>query len=123
MNIKFRIWDGTSFIYQDQINWIDLNNKCASVFDAYSEDGNKIIDIADRLNQYTDLKDRNGVEIYTGDIIWILNDTPQIIALDKGIVEMINGCWQVDGCSLYSSYKTLVVGNIYENPEMIDEIN
>ena len=61
------------------------------------------------LMQYTGLKDKNGKEIYEGDIVkyedWL---TPEIISMDNyNILDAIS-CRAVE-----------IIGNTYENPELL----
>jgi hypothetical protein len=68
--------------------------------------------------QYTDLKDRNGKEIYEGDIIVFDESMP---------IEMDRGCWTCKRKGKASmllfgvNEQSEVIGNIYENPELLDE--
>lgn len=70
------------------------------------------------IMQYTGLKDRNGKEIYEGDIILFNNfgDT-----LDKVVYSP--GCFHTSGGGyLLDEIREIeVIGNIYENPELLEE--
>lgn len=121
--IKFRgkttkgKWLYGDFIHQDKFNYamIKQDNYTACVDE-------------DTVGQYTGLKDKNGVEIYEGDIVNCY-DRNFIVEFRKergGFFPFACG----DGCGccedeVISSYgletSAKVIGNIYDNPKLLME--
>jgi uncharacterized phage protein (TIGR01671 family) len=118
--IKFRAWDSKNKLMLNPDENND-NNLCVPCCD-YN------YDYAEYL-QYTGLKDCDGIEIYEGDIIkFFYNENKvykKIIKFECGMfITTFDG---ISGNSLYSTCtrvnhpKMYIIGNIYENPELLLE--
>lgn len=136
--IKFRAWDLENGKWIDPI-YIRINCD-GSVYQwmeasipQYSEWGlNKNI----RLVQFTGLHDKNGNEIYEGDILLDLHNKYELVVryglgqMDSGIYEYIgfytdlakDGTQTEDSWMLPQNCKnTVVIGNIFQNAELVGE--
>ena len=116
-HIKFRAWDKGIGV---MLSAKDIKVVAA---DRPSENDNFV------LMQYTGLKDRNGVEVYEGDILKVANgsgngvirfETYEIKCFPKGF-NLPYFCWKSDGSddSDWSHYCE-VIGNIYEHSHLLD---
>lgn len=83
------------------------------------------------VGQYTGLTDKNGTKIFEGDIVKITDDNDNTDFSDGGIgnVEFICGLWYVSGkpqnglWDLMQGYYCEVIGNIHDNPELLEGTN
>lgn len=126
-NIKFRVWDGEQFRDDFML--------CEG--EVITQDENGELEIVDWiLMQYTGLEDKNGKEICEGDIVEQYFSAPW----DEEIPILINGVITLgdpfDGCFCFVDNKAdntsclyeignekgcgRIIGNIYENPELLN---
>jgi hypothetical protein len=101
--IKFRAWDKNKKEMFDPVGEMDLNN--------------------DGVMQYTGLKDKNGKDIYEGDVLKIEKEPNAEVIYGNGsfVGKEVNG-WDpmADYFPLCGNIKTAeVIGNKFENPELL----
>ena len=136
--IKFRAWD------KKEKKWVHID----TIF--FSSEGNieqySVTEIQDtpasycvhkehlELIQYTGLKDKNGKEIYEGDIVEykttdgfdendLYKEKRTIIYIDGAFspIYLSTRCLHTDEDKLLICKNIEVIGNIYENPELLKE--
>jgi uncharacterized phage protein (TIGR01671 family) len=132
--MKFRVWCKNENSWESHGCFLDQHGN------AYQYNGKDMFPLRQEthiVQFYTGLKDKNGKEIYEGDIVfersWWWG--PGYVVLNKGSVGPCNSpcvmSWvtsknidnpESDFCSnLWEFDKIEVIGNIYENPELLNK--
>ncbi len=126
--IKFRIWDGSKMEYSVLAGAMGVvyvnpanggvnprDTACITPFNTIYPDGIEVM-------QYTGILDKNGKEIYEGDIVGINEPT---ISCDNMQVIFRNGSFLCgrQGYIPYDLWRQrkgcTVIGNIHDNPELV----
>ena len=124
--IKFRAFDKKdnemfySSMYQDK------TSMAYGLSNFLSECG----DIEDTLMQYTGLKDKNGVEIYENDIVKFIPSGEYGKVTTFGKSQNLGIEWENSRTAFFTpmfylgcEFELEIIGNIYENPELLEKEN
>ena len=121
--IKFRVWDTQLYVMYTDEKDNSLGNAHEPLWRLECKRGGKISYPLGIIMQYTGLKDKNGKEIYEGDILTIITEKPMIV---KWSDKFASWCLYRDGWMFAHWFgescqpeQCIVIGNIYENPELI----
>lgn len=135
--IKFRVWDKAKhrMLGVDQLAF-GPNGELVSIYSDgpdFSNDSDALMGEKPDLNeavlmQYVGLEDKNGRKIYEGDIVHTGKDNIGDPEPMVGKVIMREGSWLIENekkqeaVDLFSEITSReVIGNIFENPEMLEE--
>lgn len=129
--IKFRAWwkHINTMQYFDTLAFLNFDDDVLMYQEIPEEVPHGIgrIDNTQILMQYTGLKDKNGTEIYEGDVVKGRYYAGYNIGI-KGIIGnvswtsasfKVNGVKQYEGTRVGLDWSFEVIGNIYEHPELL----
>lgn len=134
MRPKFRVWVkiGKRMVFSDDILDIDYENKEIVTQQVYFVNGLPddrdiyCYDFDDiEFMQSTGLVDKNGKEIFEGDIVKMAKDVYSEPTYYE-VVRHRGGAYRLEskqhGCELWLRHTDCeVVGNVYENPELLED--
>lgn len=126
---RFRAWDGKKMYYDIQNAYDGHEGLPEDSFGLFLGEANfcRVPTAEYEVMQFADLHDKNGKEIYEGDLIkwlgWEVREGRQIRPERKYVLGGTEG-WITDlyhTRNLVESNGTVeVIGNIYENPELLE---
>lgn len=137
MTVRYRAWISEADTMTNDLKGIDFENETVVLKKYYWEDGFPVeeevfeVEIGNAiLMQSTGLKDKNGKEIFEGDVVQFEDcyEVSDSLYINTGIIEWCQGGFHVtnrdsvlmedllDGDSL----DVTIISNIYETPELLE---
>jgi len=108
--MKFRAWDGLS----KKMSFWTMNDLCN-----HTNDSSEKPSCLEEWMLYTGLKDKNGKEIYEGDVIkssYLGGTIEKIVWEDGGFKVQRKGYWERLHSLLVENSE--IIGNVFENPRI-----
>jgi hypothetical protein len=122
--LKFRAWDDNNKVFVERFGIDNNGNVCFTVGGlSYTPEGKLFHDDTKMIvEQFTGLHDKNGKEIYEGDIITLGEENkawPVVWDNERGaFCAIINNIAIRMHVDFWKSGK--IIGNIHENPELLE---
>lgn len=125
---KFRAYDGGSLSRMYQPEDVMVGGGNIWINDEDFDAGEWIVNNDLELMQSTGLHDKNGQEIFEGDVVRQVRTQPTTEnETITGVVTMLEGAWSIvnDNKQLASvlwseTAENEIIGNIYENPQLLE---
>ena len=123
MNDKFRAWD------KKRNEWYGESDPEVLTFYGFAIFGECTLLCTPRaedlqhleITQYTGLKDKNGKEIYEGDVVALCGEVVAPVTFEDGAFQITATRQQGRSPFIQERAKRYeVIGNIYENPELLE---
>lgn len=133
--IKFRAWNKKHEVMTDRsFDFTAFDGNCFCDWGSIPlkpEEAHNLWYLEDmEIMQYTGITDKNGQEIYEGDILHMEGSyLNREIYKNVEVVWRERGCWNIgapwgyDGESPLKMYECEVIGNKFENPNLLDHEN
>ena len=130
--LKFRVWSKKQKTYNYKHPFSSYGYFYIDQYGTLFSDYGNVITPAIKqddfiIEQYTGLHDKNGKEIYDGDVVkmpdWVIgpkNEKVRFSKLSCGFEPFVNGCFE---CVSPDSEEVEVIGNVHENPELLKDRN
>ncbi len=108
-SLKFRVWNPVSKIFDDGF-WIYQSGR---IDHDYSTECEEVV-----VQQFIGLKDKNGKEIYEGDVLAFSIDGKRLMSYVFYSTD--NACYGCGEWKLFALQDLEVIGNKFETPNLLD---